>query len=965
MKAAFFVSGVLVVGVALAVPYKTHGSNAPAPKSTKVDFNKFVRPILSEHCYKCHGPDAKDGMAGLRLDLHESAIKERNGRWAIKPGSSAHSGIIDRVTADPKDGLMPPPDSGTKPLTKEEVAILKKWIDEGAEYKKHWAFIPPANHEVPTVSNPNWCKNEIDKFVLARLDESGLKPAAEAPKETLLRRVSYTLTGLPPTPEETAAFLNDKSPNAYEKVVDRLLSSPRYGEHQARYWLDAVRYGDTHGMHIDNERAIYPYRDWVVRSFNRDLSFDKFTLWQMAGDMLPQPTLDQKIASGYIRMNPTTNEGGVIEEEFQVRNTFDRVDTTSTVYLGMTIGCAKCHSHKFDPVTHKDYYGLFAFFNSTKDAPLDGNLRAPDPVMKAPNPDQRREMDQLQGTLQSLRDQTNLDQAKSWLLTNAPTLPKVGAWTFAGPYKFGTFDEAYDKEVAKRTEKPISLKEGDVVVWPTTENASGYYHTTFTATQAKTITLRLRSDDAIKAWLNGEAVHANKALRGVVEAEDAVVLNLKQGDNDFVAKVVNASGPNGFAFRIGSAEELERSRVINSGTSNDIRDLYLRQGPASGMAKTYRSLNDKYAKINSEVPLTLIAQELDKPRQAYLLRRGEYDQRADKVERGIPAALGTWPANTPLNRLGFAEWLMSPENPLTMRVFVNRIWQQHFGTGIVKTAEDFGSQGEWPSHPELLDYLAIKFRQDGMSIKKLHKLIVTSAAFRQASVISDEKKQKDPENRLISRGPRFRLDAEVLRDSALAVSGLLKESAGGRGFRPYQPPGLWEEVAFDPSVSDTAVYKMDETDAIYRRTLYLFWKRTSPHPMMSTFDAPTREACVVRRARTNTPLQALLTMNEPGFVESSRVFAQRILEQDCGDKDRMKWAFEFALGRAPSTKEVEVLDKALARYTGKFEKDPTSAEKMLKVGLAPRDPQLPAPKLAAWTLVANTLFNTDEFLTQH
>lgn len=963
MKTLVLGSGFLFVALGLALPGT---SDRPTEKKRKVDFNRDVRPILSEHCYKCHGPSAKDGMAGLRLDLKESALKNRDGEFAIKPGSPAHSLAFQRIITKDKDAVMPPPDSGGKPMTAAEVETLKAWIESGAEYKKHWAFIPPTLPEPPSVSDPSWCRNEVDRFVLAGLDEAGLKPAAEAPPHVLLRRAALTLTGMPPTDEDVKAFEADKSGRAYENAVDRFLASPRYGEHQARYWLDAVRYGDTHGMHIDNERAIYPYRDWVVRAYNQDLPFDKFTMYQMAGDMLPKPTEDQLIASGYIRMNPTTNEGGVIEEEFLVRNTFDRVDTTSTVFLGMTTGCAKCHSHKYDPISHKDYYGLFAFFNSTKDAPLDGNLRTPDPVMKAPTPEQKQKLSLLNSTIRGYLDQTDADASKTWLLANLPVIPKVGQWTFAGPYTYKTFDIAYDTEVEKRDEKPITIREGEATKFTKeAEDAIGYYRTTLIAGDSRPVTFRLNSDDAVKVWLNGQLVHANKALRGVDQATDLVTLNLKQGENDLLVKVINATGPNGFRFRMGTDSEIERFRVMNSGSKDDLRDLYLRQGPETGIAKQYRLMVAEKAKIEAEVPFTLIAQELPMPRKAYLLKRGEYNLRDEEVGRAIPAAFGTFPKNAPLNRVGLGEWLVSPENPLTFRVLVNRLWQQHFGTGIVKTAEDFGAQGEWPSHPELLDYLAVRYRIDGMSTKKFHRLLLTSSAFRQASVLTPDKQKKDPENRLISRGPRFRLDAEVLRDSVLAVSGLINEVKGGRGFRPYQPPGLWEELGFDPSVSDTSVYKMDETDAIYRRTLYLFWKRTSPHPIMQTFDAPSREACAVRRARTNTPMQALLTMNEPAFLESSRVFAEKLVRCDASDEERLRMAYQEALGRMPSAKEMQVLSASFQRSYDRFKKDPKAAEAVAKTGLAKRDMKLDAVDVAAWTLVTNTIFNTDEFLTQH
>lgn len=927
-----------------------------------VDFNRDIRPILSEHCFRCHGPDGKEVKANLRLSDPKDATRDRGGYWAIKPGDSKKSELMDRVKIG-SDSPMPPKDSGMQPLSAQQVEILRHWIDQGAKYEKHWAFVLPKMPAVPTVATKGFVKNPIDNFILEKLEKKGLKPEKEADAATLLRRASLTLTGLLPTPEETQRLLNDKKPGAYERAVDRLLASERYGENQARYWLDAVRYGDTHGLHLDNERAVYPYRDWVVRAFNQDLSFDKFTLWQLAGDLLPNPTTDMKIATGYVRMNPTTSEGGAIEEEFLVKNTFDRVDTMSTVFLGMSVGCAKCHDHKYDPITTKNYYQLFAFFNSTKDAPLDGNMLSPEPSMPAPTPEEDKRLIEGRALLAKIESETNVDDAQKWLAANRVVPLKLKDWEISEPFRHKTFDEAFDTDEMPDKWKPLKLMANQAIPLASLDNSSNYLRTTVTVEENRDVTFRFGSDDGIKVWLNGKLIHSNKVLRGVVEPVDAVPVKLQKGESQLVVKIVNATGGDGVAYSYGTDKEAKIEQAFIKKDPTLTRQAYLKLGPDSDIAKQYRQTSDAVTKLDAAIPRTLIAQEMDKPRQAYILKRGEYNLRDAMVSRAIPEALGKLPAGAPVNRLGLAEWLIDKNNPLTMRVFVNRVWQQHFGTGIVKTAEDFGNQGEWPSHPELLDYLTVKFATEGYSLKKLHRMILTSAAFRQQSVVTKQKEKLDPENRLVSRGPRFRLDAEVLRDQVLQVSGLLINREGGRGFKPYQPAGLWEDVAYPDS--NTAKYMQDKSEDIYRRTLYLFWKRTSPHPVMSTFDAPSREACVVRRQRTNTPLQALITMNEPAFMESARVFGERLVRTKQTTADRIKYAFNLALGRNPSPVEQTILTNAVKRYEAKYRADMPDAEQLSAFGLAPKAEKLPKDEVATWTMIANTVFNLDEFLTQH
>lgn len=934
---------------------------APVQKRT-VSFNRDVRPILSEHCFKCHGPSAKEGKGGLRLDDPANATKDRGGYSVVKPGDSAASRLMERVIAT-DDTAMPPSDSGMVHLSADQIATLKLWIEQGAKYEKLWSLIPPKMPALPEVADKKWARNPIDLFVLQRLESKGLKPEPEADNVTLLRRASLTLTGLQPTLAEIDAIKADKSKNAYERAVDRLLASPRYGEHEARYWLDAVRYGDTHGLHLDNEREIYPYRDWVVRAFNEDLPYDKFAQWQLAGDLLPKPTVDQMVATGYVRMNPTTNEGGAIAEEFQAKNTFDRVDTTSTVFLGLTVACARCHSHKYDPISQEDYYRLFAFFNSTADDPLDGNLLLPGPAAKAPTPEEDKKLKAMETGLRALEAKVDEKAARVWLESRRFVMPVVGKWEVSDQVSVDNFDKAFDTETIPANWMPIDVQPEKESLFFTKDNAYAYLRTTLKVEREQDMGLRIGSDDGIKVWVNDNLVHSNKVLRAVGQSTDNVRIHLKSGENRVVLKVVNATGPGGMKFGLGDDVDKRVEEVLKSNDTAQIRALYLESGPTTSISTDYRSKAGEYKAFLATIPETLVAKELPTPRPAFVLRRGEYNLPTDKVEREIPKALGALPKNVPVNRLGFATWLTAKDHPLFSRVFVNRIWQQHFGTGLVKSAEDFGNQGDWPSHPELLDYLAVRFVKDGYSVKKLHKLIVTSAAFRQKASVSKEKLQADPENRLMSRGPRFRLDAEVLRDQALFASGLLVEKSGGHGFKPYQPAGLWEEVAFQEST--TAKYAQDMTADIYRRSLYLFWKRTSPHPVMMTFDAPMREMCVVRRARTNTPLQALVTMNEPAFLEASRHFAERLLRLDGTDDSRMKTAFRLALGRDPSANEESRMIASLNRYLAKYSTDAESAKGLVTVGMTPPDPKLPIGRLAGWTLVCSTLFNLDEFLTQH
>lgn len=973
----FLAASVVAAGFATVfVPLANKPAQQEKPVPTKIDFNRDVRPILSERCWKCHGPDreatAKTG--GMRLDSFESATADRGGHAPIVPGKVASSEVFKRIEAAP-EMRMPPVDSGLPALTAREVAVLKKWVEQGAKFETHWSFLPVDPGPVPTTKLKNWAKGPMDSYVLAGMESQGLAPEPRADLATLARRASLTLTGLPATPQEIETLLKDKRPNAYSLFVDRLLASPRYGEHQARFWLDAARYADTHGLHIDNYREVWPYRDWVVRAMNQDLPYDQFLTWQLAGDLMPDPTTEQLIATGYVRMNVTTNEGGVIVEEFQAKNTFDRVETTATAMMGITLTCARCHDHRYDPLTQEDYYRLYGFFNNTEDEALDGNLTLHQPVMKAPTPAQDKRVKALQAQMTAVETRTPDAVAEKWAKDTTAAMPQVGTWQMSGPYKAASFDAAYDEvsvpetDPTKATWRDVKLIEGQALNTAlAAENASGYFRTTITSGKAVSYDLFVGSDDAIKVWLNGKPIHANKVLRGITVDSDKVTMKLTAGQNTLMVKIVNGGGQDSISFSLGDATARQMRKALAGQVSGParlkaIKSAFLIFGPTTADSKEYVTTKTTLDNLLNSIPNTYVAKERKEARPTFLLHRGEYNLPKQKVERGIPEVFGTMDSSLPRNRMGLAKWLVDPKNPLVARVFVNRVWQQHFGTGLVKTAEDFGSQGEYPPNMKLLDYVAKDFVQKGWSMKKLHKEIVTSATFCQQSKVTKPKFDKDPENRWLARGPRYRLDAEVLRDQALYVSGLMTEGSPGRGILPYQPAGLWEAISFD--ISDTSKYVQDKGSRLYARSVYMFIKRTSPPPMLGIFDAPSREACTVRRARTNTPSQALLTLNETMYVESARNMAQHLLQAKGTDQQRLSQGFYQVTGRAPTPAEVKVMTDYLAGQTKTFGASPAEAKKLLAVGESPFDTKLPTARLAAWTMVCNLLLNLDEALTQH
>jgi hypothetical protein len=1003
----------------------------------KVDFIRDIRPILSNTCFKCHGFDDKTRQANLRLDLAEGAMaKTDSGAIPIVPGKSGDSEVLRRLLAS-GDEQMPPAGSG-KSVTPAQIDLIKRWIDEGAEFKPHWSFVTPKRPAVPPVQHKDASRNSIDNFVLAQLEKQGLAPSPAADKVTLIRRVTLDLTGLPPTIEETDAFVADESPEAYAKVVDRLLKSPRYGEHMARYWLDAARYGDTHGLHFDNERSLWPYRDWVIRAFNENKPFDQFTIEQLAGDLLPNATTDQKIATGFTRCNVSTSEGGSIDEEVLVRYGVDRVETTSTVFLGLTLGCAVCHNHKFDPVTQKEFYQLFAFFSGINEAAMDGNQIAPPPIMKLPTPETTAKQQELDGQIAKVNQTIAEELAKISYTDPNPYAKAAEATEFvwiddAAPTGAQLQGDSEWKFVTK-TEGPVFSGEK-----ASTRKAPGLSQHFFTgaspglavgegdklfayvyldpADLPKTIMLQFNDGSWEHRCFWGEDVIAwgtpstpahvalgplPKAAEWVRLEVDAAKVGLNPGAslNGWAfsqhagtvywdrAGIVTKTPQAGQSFEsLAQWEAVEKSLAkptapspvvealkVDADKRNDpqkkqIRDHFLENVYAKTkptfdpLHKQRDDLAKQKADLDNSIPTTMVTAEMEKPRDTFLLVRGQYDKKGDKVEPGVPAIFPPLPAGAPANRLGFAKWLVDPAHPLTARVTVNRFWQQYFGVGIVKTAEDFGSQGELPSHPELLDWLAREFIESGWNVKELQRMIVMSATYRQVSSVTPELFGRDPENRLLARGPRFRLDGEVIRDSALFTAGLLVERPGGRGVRPYQPDGIWEAVAF--LGSNTQNYKRDEGDALYRRSLYTFWKRTAPPPAFMTFDAPSREACVVRRARTNTPLQALLLMNDTQYVEAARNLAQKMMTSGgASPEERLTFGFRVATARKPSPEEAAVLARIYQAHLADYQADKAAAEKLVGIGISPRNAALDVSELAAHTMVANLILNLDETVTK-
>ncbi len=938
----------VAVGLALGTGALRAGGEDAA--EAPVDFAREILPLLSDRCFVCHGPDAKRKDL-VRLDSRTGATRDLGGYRAIDPESPEKSEILARIN-DPDDPM--PPKEADKKLSPAERELIGRWIRQGGEYAIHWAFVPPRKRPLPGGGDPGG--NPIDAFIRARLDAAGITFAPEAHRATLARRVALILTGLPPEPARLAEFLADERPGAYERLVDDLIASPRYGEHQARYWLDAVRYGDTHGLHLDNRRGIYPYRDWVVIAFNQNLPLDDFITWQLAGDLLPQPTLAQLVATGYVRMNPTTSEGGVLPEEFQAKNNFDRVETLGTVMLGMSLTCARCHTHKYDPIPQEEYYRLLAFFNSTADAPLDGNSYTHGPVVRVPRDIAAwAEWSALESARDELFDAARVSataekaaidahaaatagwSAEGWRVTDAvpvdAPVPAAEAWR-----------EAEGLPGRSKQKLPADGR----AVWVSFDVATPADQTLF---------LTHSGGAGSRVLVEGEPIEtAGESNDGA----GIVPLHLAGGSHRVHLKLIGAPSAPPIEARLESPWQAVAASTSWDAVAERDRLLALAdaRGPLADLELGERALSvlEQIVRARADFTTSLVARDLEQRRETRLLRRGEYNLPiGEPLEPGVLAVMGGLPEDAPLNRLGLARWLTAPGHPLVARVLINRVWQRTFGDGLVRSPEDFGLQGRQPTHPELLDWLAIELQESGWDLKHMLRLMVTSRTFRQRSAWRDD--VDDPENRLLARGPRHRLDAEVIRDVALWGSGLLDPAMGGEGVKPYQPGGLW--LAMAHPASNTKRYVRDRGKKLYRRSLYVYWKRTSPHPMMTLFDAPSRESSCVRRSRTSTALQSLGLLNETQRIEMSRAFAERLLRERQEDAARLDLLFTLVACRQPTDRERAACEKLLAamreRYAGALE----DARALLSTGEAPRDETLDPAEHAAWSQVVVTVLASD------
>lgn len=1038
---------------------------AAAAPVGEVQFNRDIRPILADACYHCHGPDPASRKAKMRFDREEDLTAKHEDGFVIVKGKPAESLMWQRITAKDPDDVMPPPDAHVQ-LKPEQKELLRRWIEQGAPWQKHWSFINPERPAEPKVKNAAWAKNPIDRFVLARLEAMKLEPAPEADRRTLARRLSLDLTGLPPSPALVEEFVADKNPDAYEKLVDRFLAMPQYGEARARYWLDAARYADTHGVHFDNYREMWPYRDWVINAFNTNQHFDQFTIEQLAGDLLPNATEAQKIATGFHRCNITTNEGGTIEEENLVSYARDRVETTSWVWLGLTSNCAVCHDHKFDPITQRDFYSMSAYFRNTTQKGLDGNIKDTPPILMLPKPEDRKRYEELPAQIDVAKKEheearkTARAHFNDWLKTatveswnqelakdKAPlarlaltgpasdsaldgvagdkplkaTSTKAVEWDESGPfgpaakvtgehaitYPAGVGDFEKDKPYSVSVWVKIGKDAPDGAILGKMDNEDGFrgWDLWLQGGDLASHLVHHWNDDALKVRTKGDVVKRDTWMHVVITYDGSakpaglkIYVNGKYNGFETEADTLKSSTRTTAPLQLARRKTtnltnhialqqiqlydhvLPVDAIARQSATPEVRKL-LAAAPdkrdakavdrlfdmmddndqsVAQAAKKLQDLEAEMKAVRERATVTHIQQEkMNSKAMAHILFRGEYDKRKDEVEPATYSALHPQESGAPKNRLGLAQWLMAKENGLTPRVIVNRYWQELFGTGIVKTSEDFGIMGEAPSHPELLDWLAVEFKSD-WDVKRIFKLMVMSATYRQASVASAQKIEMDPANRLISRGPRFRLDAEVLRDYALSVSGLLVPTIGGPSVKPYQPEGVWEAVGMRES--NTKYYKRDNGDALYRRSMYSFWKRMAPPAAMEVLGATQREVSCLRRERTNTPLQALVTLNDVQFIEAARVLAEQVLKQP--EDQRLAEAGRRILFRPFAPAELAVVKASHDKLLKSYRADVEAAKKLIAMGERKADASLPPADLAAMTMLCNTLLNLDEVLNK-
>jgi hypothetical protein len=940
----------LLLGLAWNMPVP------PPPQPRKVDFAREVLPIFKASCFPCHGPTKRNG--GLRLSNREDAFKGGVSGPAIIPGNAEASLLVKRITSDELGPRMP---KGLTALSPDQIETIKRWINEGAEWPegaenaKHWAFIPPQRPPVPPVKNKAWVRNPIDAFILHRLEQEGLQPSPEAPKEVLIRRVYLDLIGLPPSPEEVDAFLKDKRPDAYERLVDRLLASPHYGERQARIWLDLARYADTDGYEKDLRRSIWRYRDWVIDAFNRDMPFDQFTIEQIAGDLLPNPTLEQRIATGFHRNTMQNLEGGVDQAEAHFMKLVDRVDTTATVWLGITLGCARCHDHKYDPFTMRDYYAMLAFFNNSKIYPVgDASVSEEkwlEAQIKAPTREQLRQLEQIEKRLAQLRRR----------------YPNPPEWRVLTPL-----------EVKAEHGSQLSVQPDGSILAQGNAPDKEVYQLQYRLPAGSYRALRVEAipDERLPQKGSGRAGSGNFVLTGIAVSLQGQALTLRRAIADFVqdgfnlTALVRGDSPNqGWAIypRVSEPHELillfDKPFALRRDAELTLTLRFESQHKQHVLGRFRISVSNAAAiqrleaeqdkrDLEAQFPTTLVME--DNPQngtlKAAIRIRGEFTNPGEEVEAGTPAILHPFPPDYPRNRLGLAKWLVSRDNPLTARVQVNRMWEACFGRGLVETSDNFGTQGAYPTHPELLDWLAVEFMERGWSIKAIYRLIVTSATYRQSSRITPELLERDPKNTLYARGPRHRLEAELIRDNALAIGGLLSRKIGGPSVFPYQPEGVWDI----PYNADRWV--MSEGEDRYRRGIYTFWRRSAPYPSFVAFDANSREVCTVNRPRTNTPLQALVLLNDPVYIEAAQGLAKRMLKAARGTLEKgIEYGFRCCTARYPQPKELARLKQLYEQMLTRYRSDPEATRKLTGSD---------DPTFAALTMVAHVMLNLDETITK-
>jgi mono/diheme cytochrome c family protein len=1056
---------------------------APAPEENtgKLSFNDTIQPILSENCYACHGPDPGGRKAGLRLDRGEFAFaphQDSHEKYpaAIIPGNPDKSPLVHRIETKNVKDRMPPPEAH-KTLKPEQIALLREWVKQGAQYEELWSFLPPKHQAIPAVTHREWVRNAIDNFVLARLEREGLAPSPAADRRSLIRRVTYDLTGLPPSPDEVEAFVADSAPDAYEKVVERLLSSPRYGEHRAHYWLDVARYGDTHGLHLDNFRSIWAYRDYVIGAYNQNKPFDQFVREQLAGDMLPVKTLDTLTASAYLRAGISSGEGGTLIEESRVNNKRERTEAYGAAFLGLTVGCANCHDHKFDPITQKDFYRLTAFFNNLTEIPSNDDRNDWPPFLRLPKIENRDAYEQTLAKRSDLERQKSLrrEQARelisAWIgrpERTAIAVP-VSAEGLAVRLRFdeqkgSTFvDSAHgasQKQIAA-TGAPVIWGEG-TWFWPymrmdigtrlelpnTGEVEANQAFSVGTWLRPNLRPLEYKDEEKPAGVIlsaadagqkqQGWQLRVSKGKLGFILAHEmpdhAIQVETKQRvlaegrwnhvlatydgsgkaagvtlyvdgrpqelatSGDSLEGSTHSSAPLQFGREYPDADPLRQSayqdfrffqRALSAQEAarlpiedyvaeivqrpmpdwsedefHAVSEFYFaqRDEATQKLNAQIAPLNEELDRLSKDGPITLISEEGPGLAYADVLARGAFGARKERVRPGVPHFLPALPANAPLDRRGLAEWTVSTANPLTARVTVNRMWSEIFGTGLVETTEDFGVMGGRPSHPELLDWLALDFRENGWDVKRFYKQLVLSATYRQSARVTPQLLEIDPKNRLMARGPRYRMDGEMLRDMALTASGLLVEKIGGPSVKPYQPAGVWE--AGSHQGSDTKSYTQDHGESLYRRSLYTFWKRMATMPDMDTLDVPVRDAACTRRQRTDTPLQALVLMNDPQWLEASRKLAERVIRKSPETDARLNYLGEVLLARTWEPREKQVLENALTKFHSAYANDQPRAEEVLKVGESSRDSGIRPDELASWMLVASAAMNLDAVLNK-